>query len=85
MLRSCEPFKDNGSLGCAVIVPGLRTAGEVDGNYLATAPMRGNTATYYAGSVWDRGGQLTSVAEWDALIAREAPRRRSPVVVTVSR
>jgi hypothetical protein len=82
-LRGWEPLKDNGSLGCAVILPGMTEMREADGNYLALGPAAAAAMTYYAGSAWDRGGQVKSVDEWDALIAREAARVRTPVTVTI--
>ena len=41
MLRTWEPLKQEGHLGCAVIVPGMTEAREADGNYLAIAAARG--------------------------------------------
>jgi hypothetical protein len=84
-LRAWEPLKENGSLGCAVIMPGMTEAREADGNYLALGPPAGAAATYYAGSAWDRGGQVRSVEEWDGLIARESARLGTPVVVTLGK
>jgi hypothetical protein len=84
-LRGWEPLKDNGSLGCAVILPGMTGMREADGNYLALGPAAAAAMTYYAGSAWDRGGQVKSVDEWDALIAREAARVRTPVTLTLGK
>ena len=80
-LRAWEPLKQDGHLGCAVIVPGLASTREADGNYLALAPLTGVSAVYYAGSAWDRGGHVANLGAWDALIAREAARVRAPVRV----
>ena len=82
-LRSWEPLKGGGNLGCAVIVPSLKDTREADGNYLAIAAAGSNV--YYAGSAWDRGGDITTTAEWDAHLAREAARIRTPVEVRVTR
>jgi hypothetical protein len=84
-LRAWEPLKESGSLGCAVIMPGMTEVREADGNYLALGPAAGAGVIYYAGSAWDRGGQVKSVDEWDGLIAREAARTRTPVTVTLGK
>jgi hypothetical protein len=84
-LRAWEPLKENGHLGCAVILPGMTETREADGNYLAIAPVPSGPIVYYAGSAWDRGGQLKTVEEWDALIAREAARVANPVRITLGR
>jgi len=84
-LRTWEPLKENGSLGCAVIVPGMAEVREADGNYLALGPAAGAVMTYYAGSAWDRGGQVKSVDDWDTLIAREAARVGTPVTLTIGK
>ena len=84
-LRAWEPLKQEGHLGCAVIVPGMTSNIEAEGNYLALAPLNSPIAVYYAGSAWDRGGQVKTVEEWDALIAREAARLRAPVTVRIGK
>ena len=84
-LRAWEPLKQEGHLGCAVIVPGMTSNIEADGNYLALAPLGSASTVYYAGSAWDRGGQVKTVDEWDALIAREAARLRTPVTVRIGK
>lgn len=84
-LRSWEPLKQDGHLGCAVLVPGMTEMREVDGNYLAIGPLAQETMVYYAGSAWDRGGHITSVDGWDAYIAREAARIRTPVQVFIGK
>jgi hypothetical protein len=40
-------------------------------------------AVYYAGSAWDRGGDITSHEKWTAYLAREARRLKTPVVVRI--
>jgi hypothetical protein len=85
VLSSWEPLQQDGFLGCGVIAAGgtfieSRTA---EGNYLvlASLPEHG-AAVYYAGSAWDRAGAITTAEAWDAYLAREARRLRTPVVVT---
>jgi hypothetical protein len=87
ILRAWEPLaQDGGSLGCAVIAaPGtFLDSRDADGNYLlrATLPPKGPPA-YYAGSAWDRAGDITSAEAWDAYLSREARRLRAPVSVRV--
>jgi len=82
-LRSWEPLKAAGNLGCAVILPALKETREADGNYLAIAAP--GSHVYYAGSAWDRGGDIATLADWDTYVAREAARIRTPVVVRVTR
>ncbi len=80
VLRTWEPLKQDGHLGCAVIVPGMTRSLVLDGNTLAVAPLAGTGATtYYSASAWDRGGDIKDVAAFDAYLAREARRRQAPV------
>ena len=81
VLRTWEPLKQEGNLGCAVIVPGLAENRDADGNYLVIAAPRTGPNVYYAGSAWDRGGDIKSAAEWDAYLAREAARIKTPVQI----
>jgi hypothetical protein len=84
VLRAWEPLQQEGYLACAVIAaPGTFVESRsADGNYLllATLPAQG-PAVYYAGSAWDKGGEITSAEAWDAYLAREASRLRTPVTV----
>jgi hypothetical protein len=86
VLRTWEPFKDNGFLGCAVIVDPreLVETAEDNGSFLLVTRVPGGApAVYYAGSVWDRGGTIRSPAQWDEYLAAWAGRLRTPVTVTV--
>lgn len=90
VLRVWEPIRNNaaehGSMACGVIAaPGaVMEAKPVDGSYLMVAPLAAaGTVTYYTGSAWDRAGQIRDAAAWDAHLAREAARVRTPVRVTV--
>ena len=86
VLSTWEPLQTEGFLGCAVIAaPGTSTdAPTADGNYmlLAKMPAQG-PAVYYAGSAWDKAGEIPTAAAWDAYLAREAARLRTPVTVRV--
>ena len=55
----------------------------MDGNHLVVVPLSGATLTYYAGSAWDRGGEIRDAAAWDAYLAQAAARLRAPVTVKV--
>jgi hypothetical protein len=86
VLRTWEAFKDNmGSLGCAVLVDPRDLVDAPEGNgsqLLVTRVAAGAPAVYYTGSAWDRGGNITTPALWDAYLASWADRLRTPVVVT---
>ena len=79
ILRTWEPIKQEGHLGCAVIVPALAETREADGNHLAIAAPQSGPRVYFAGSAWDRGGHIKSIEEWDTYLMREAARRKTPV------
>jgi hypothetical protein len=93
VLRAWEPLQQEGFLGCAVIAaPGTSidaaasgTSSEAatsDGNYLLIAKMPAQgPAVYYAGSAWDKAGEIATAEAWDAYLAREAARLRTPVSV----
>jgi hypothetical protein len=85
-LRTWEPFKGNGYLGCGVVIDPAAVAAAPDtaSEYLIVArvPEKG-PAVYYAGSAWDKAGTITSAALWDRYIADVAKRVASPLEVTV--
>jgi hypothetical protein len=87
ILSSWEPLQQDGHLGCAVIAePGavIIDTRSADGNYLMTAVLpQARAAVYYAGSAWDRGGEITSHEKWTAYLAREARRLKTPVIVRI--
>ena len=85
ILRTWEPIKQEGHLGCAVIVPALAETREADGNHLAIAASQAGPRVYFAGSAWDRGGHIKSIEEWDTYLMREAARRKTPVQIRVGR
>ena len=81
VLRTWEPLKQEGHLGCAVVIPKLADSREADGNTLAIATAETGPTVYYAGSAWDRAGVIKSIEDWDRYLAREAARIRRPVDV----
>lgn len=91
VLRVWEPIQNNaaknGWMGCAVILNSpnwqILRPQPVDGNHLALASATAGKVTYYAGSAWDRAGKIRDAATWDAYLAREAARVRTPVRVAV--
>jgi pectinesterase len=85
-LRSWETLKDNGELGCAVIVhpDDLVAFSEDKSNYLVVTKVPPDrVAVYYAGFGWSKNGFRT-VEDWDRYIAAYAARLRSPVEVTLT-
>lgn len=86
VLRTWEPFKGNGNLGCAVVVdPGAVVAApDTTAEYyvVARVPEKG-PAVYYAGSAWDKAGAIASPAAWDKYVADFARRVKSPLEVTI--
>ena len=86
-VRSWESLKgDNGSLGLALVVDpaSLADVVEADGNVLAVGkPSAERPAVHWAGSAWDRGGEVKSAAEWDLAIAEFAKRLRFPLRIEV--
>lgn len=88
-IRSWEPVKkgENGNLGLALVVDpsSLAEVVEAEGNILAVGkPPAPRPAVHWAGSAWDRSGELKSVEEWDREIAAFAERVRSPLKIEVS-
>ena len=87
VLRTWEAFKEpNGHLGCAVVVDPSRiaAAAEADGNVLLVGKITvGQTVMYHAGSAWDKGGDVSGVADWDGLIDDFAQRLRSPLRIEI--
>jgi hypothetical protein len=85
ILRTWEPVKDAGNLGCGVIVdPGLvADFPEAERNYLVVTRLPASgPAVSYSGFGWDRSGDFRSVADWDAYLARYAERVRSPLEIS---
>jgi hypothetical protein len=85
-LRTWEPVgQSNGNLGCAVVFDPARfvkmTETDLDRLVVLKAPPRG-PAVHYAGSAWDRGGDVANVAAWEAAVVAFVKRLRSPVKVS---
>ena len=93
ILRVWEPIQnkaaENGWMGCAIVLDSadrtLRLPKPVDGNHLALASAAGGHIWYLAGSAWDRGGAIRDASAWDAYLAAEAARLRSPVRASLGR
>lgn len=87
-VRSWEPLKgDNGWLGLALVVDpaSLADVVEADGNVLAVCrPASAGPAVHWAGSAWDRAGEVRSVEEWDRVVAELVERLRSPLKVEIA-
>ncbi len=77
-----EVQKTNGSIGEGIIVPGpaLQGFAEDAANQLVLAKVSsGQPLRYYVGAGWTKSGQFSSQADWNAYIATEAARAKSPV------
>lgn len=87
VLRTWEPVKEAGSLGCGIVMSPSAIAGapEADGNVLLTTAVPQNgPVTYYAGFGWDRSGDFAGLADWDRYLDQFSRRLRAPVTVTVA-
>jgi pectinesterase len=87
-LRTWEPVKKgNGNIGCAVLaLPGIVAgdkATELD-NLMLVQGRLGGTLTYYVGSVWDRGGDVSDAAAWARLVDTFAREVSAPVRTTLA-
>jgi len=86
-LRTWEPVKEAGFLGCGVVLNPAQIAGtaEADGNTLVTTgiPPAG-PVVYYAGFGWDRSGDFATMADWDRYLDQFARRLRSPIEIAVA-
>jgi hypothetical protein len=87
-LRTWEPLQKGkaGNLGCAILIdPGsLVDVAEAEGNSLVIAKAPSDQpAVYYAGFGWDRSGDFSNVADWDAYLRQFAQRLRAPLKISV--
>jgi hypothetical protein len=87
-MRMWEAVRDgNGNQGCAVLMDPAQVvdATESGANALlvARSPAQG-PAVYHAGSAWDRGPDVKTVADWDRYLAEWAQRLRSPIRADVT-
>jgi len=72
-----------GAFGVAVVLPGATDYTEDKLNELIVASATsGQPLTYYAGGAWERSGDITSQAQWEAYVRATAARARNPVRVT---
>jgi hypothetical protein len=79
-------YGENGWLGCGLVIDAgtVVDVAEAAGNQLVVARTpKGQAATWYAGSGWDRSGDCPDVAAWDRYLEAFAARLRSPLVVEV--
>jgi hypothetical protein len=83
-----QPPVDNGNIGTgAVIDPSLvvDTAQTTDHVLLIAKPQTGKPLTYWSGQGWDKSGDFTNVAAWDAHLQQASQRVQSPLRVSVTR
>jgi hypothetical protein len=79
-------YGDNGWLGCGLLVDpaAIVEVREEAGNQLVVARApKGQSATWYAGSGWDRSGDFPDVAAWDRHLDAFVARLRTPLAVEV--
>lgn len=85
-LTQWEVQKSNGAIGEAVIVPSSALQGFTEDNVnqlvLAKATS-GKPLHYLIGAGWTRSGQFASKDDWNAYVASEAARAKSPVKVSI--
>jgi unsaturated rhamnogalacturonyl hydrolase len=86
-LRSWEPLKKNGNLGCAVVAPVASVVDykQIDSDHLLL--VNGSVAapvTYYAGFGWDGGGAFPDITAWTKQVEAQARDLAAPVKVSLS-
>lgn len=78
--------KSNGAFGTAVVLPGAEGFAQDSLNELILAKASsGKPVRYYAGGAWSRGGEITTLAQWQRLVQDTAARAANPVRVTLAR
>ena len=80
-----EKYAEDGQLGCGVLLaPGKEVSfAEVPTDHLIlTATPAGQPLRYYAGAGWDRSGDFSSQADWDAYISALKARLEAPVTLS---
>jgi len=76
----------NDAFGTAVVLPGAEGFAQDALNELVLAKATsGKPLRYYAGGAWSRGGEITSLEQWQRLAQDTAARDGSPVRVTLAR
>lgn len=88
-LRTWEPVagEGNGNLGLGLVVDPGRTLDvvEADGNHLVVARVQPRqAAVHWAGSAWDKGGDIADVAAWEAYLDAFTQRLKAPLQVSVA-
>jgi hypothetical protein len=88
-MRVWEPLDGGkaGSLGTAIVLPAGAKLEEhhSDLDYLVVTPASaGGRLVYYAGSAWDRAGQVRDAAAWAAEVQNLAGRMAAPVKVKLA-
>lgn len=88
-LRTWEPLQKGqaGNLGCGIILDpvALVDVTEGEGNYLVVAKTpAGQPAVYYAGFGWDRSGDFSGAADWEAYVQQFSRRVGSPLKISLS-
>jgi hypothetical protein len=81
-------YGEGGWLGCGLVVDpaAVVEAREDGGNELLVARTpKGQPATWYAGTGWDRSGDFPDAAAWDRHVDAFAARLRTPLRVEVLR
>lgn len=76
----------NGAFGTAVVMPGAQGFAEDALNELVLAKATaGKPLRYYAGGAWSGGGEITTRAQWERLVADTVARDANPVRVSLAR
>ena len=74
----------NGSIACAVIIPGGQTAGfaETGDEFLLIGRVQpGKPFVHYLGAGWSKSGDFPDAAAWESYVRDYARRLATPVVV----
>lgn len=81
-------YGDGGWLGCGLVIPDpasvVETREEGGSRLLVARSPRGAPAVWYAGSAWDRGGEVPDLASWDSALEAFAARVRQPLRVEIA-
>lgn len=78
--------KSKGAFGTAVVLPATQDFVDDELNNLVYAPVKsGQALRYYAGGAWERSGEITSAAQWQAYVTDAAKRDAHPVKVTLQK
>lgn len=78
------PQGENGSIGCAVVLPARTSAAISDRSghlWLDTKQSAAEPLIYYAGAAWSKGQDFPSASEWNAEVSAFARRVTAPIQV----